>query len=100
MKKLNFFAIAASIFLLAACGEQTRDNQNYEAPESTQESPSDLYNEGEVIEEEPVEDPAFDMNENAEGTDLGVGTDETDPNLDTRETEGMQNTEEDTVTIQ
>ena len=98
MKKLNLFAIAASIFLLAACGEQTRENQNYDT-EPMQESPSDVYNEGEIIEEEPVEDPAFDMNENAEGTDFGVGT-ESEPNLDTRETEGMQNTEEDTITVQ
>ena len=100
MKKLNFLAIVASMFILAACGEQTRENQNYEAPESTQDSPSDVYNEGEMIEEEPVEDPAFDINENEEGINSGLGTEENDPNLDATEAEGMENTEEDTITVQ
>lgn len=101
MKTFNFFAIAASIFILAACGDQTRENQNYDAPESTQESPSDVYNEGEVIEEEPLEeDPAFDMNENPEGSDFGAGADEANPDLNTTEPEGMQNTEDDTITVE
>lgn len=100
MKKFNFFAIVASLFLLAACGEQTRENQNYEAPESTQESPSDVYNEGEVIEEEPVEDePLLDINADEEGSDIGVDTDEVDVDVDTRESEELESTE-DTITVE
>lgn len=100
MKKFNFFAIVASIFLLAACGDQTRENQNNEAPESTQESPSDVYNEGEVIEEETVEEePTLDINADEEGADVGVDTDEVDVDLNNRETEETENTE-DTVTVE
>lgn len=107
MKKFNFFAMAASIFLLAACGEQTQENQGNEAPETLQESPSDVYNEGEVLEEDETleeesveEDPTLDINADREGGDLGVDTEEVDVNVDTRETEEMENAEDDTVVVE
>lgn len=100
MKKFNFFAIVASVFLQAACGsEQTQENGSYEAPETTQESPSDVYNEGEVIEEEATEDPAVDINADGEGADLGVDTDEVDVNIDTREAEEVE-ASDDTVVVE
>jgi hypothetical protein len=93
MKKFNFFAILASVFLLAACGsEQTQENGSYDAPETTQESPSDVYNEGEVIEEESAGDPILDINADRDGADLGVDSDEIDVNVDTRETENSEDT--------
>ena len=108
MKKFNFFAIAASIFLLAACGsEQTQENRGNEAPETLQESPSDVYNEGEALEEDVTleeesveEDPTLDINADREGGDLGVDTDEVDVNINTRETEEMDNAEDDTVVVE
>lgn|SRR5688572_14233761 len=99
MKKLNFFAVIASIMLLSACGEQRTEDSTYDsAPDATQEAPSDVYGEeGEVIEEEaPMEeeDGAVDLNIDREGADANVNTDEVDVNLDTREQEDTVNTVE------
>ena len=100
MKKFNFFAIVASVFLLAACGsEQNQDSGSYDAPETTQESPSDVYNEGEIIEEESAEDPLLDINADREGGDIGVDSDEVDVDVDTRDVEDVE-ASEDTVVVE
>lgn len=95
MKKLNFFAVIASIMLLSACGEQRTEDSTYDsAPDATQEAPSDVYGEGEVIEEEATmeeEDGTVDLNIDREGADAGVNTDEVDVNIDTREQEDTVN---------
>ena len=53
MKKFNFFAIVLSVMLLASCGEQRQQDQDYDATEPTQEAPSDVYNdEGDAIEQD------------------------------------------------
>ena len=97
MKKLNFFAIIASVMLLSACGEQRQEDSNYDtAPDATQQAPSDVYeDEGEVIQEETdvieEEDGAVDLNIDRDGADADINTEEVDVGIDTREEEDSVN---------